>query len=722
MQAKKRYLLLLLCVSALLCVCCFVVVVPHASAYDRTVLPPYATSPDEEDLCTSRRRERERLRTNPNARMCRMDSCFDFSRCREFKVYVYPSEPTSNASPAFQRILSAIRESSYFTADPNEACVLVPSVDTLDRDPLSFDFEKDVRLSESPLWNGGRNHVLFNLFSGTWPDYTEDLGFDSGLAIVAKSSVPERWLRPGFDISLPLFPRSHPKRGGVRAVNGGPLEKGYLLVFKGKRYVYGIGSETRNALHHLNNGRDVLLLTTCRHGKQWKERKDARCEVDNKMYDRYEYGSLMENSTFCLVPRGRRLGSFRFLEALQAGCVPVVLANGWELPFSEVIDWSRAALRADERLLLQVPDVLRSLSRRHVHQLKQQSQLLWETYFSSVDKIALTVIEILRERVQTWQAQHSIVWNSFPGALTMLPSFADTLRPYPFHRHRPLLEPTSEPWGSSLQSGLRKKFTAVIYAALPTLQPLQRLLKNVLHSQFLARVLVVWGSELPPPIPSKLITPGASGVPVHVVVPLQKTISARFAPHPLIETDAVLSLDDDVTLTTEELDFAFQVWRSFPERIVGYPARSHYWDDAKAAWGYSSKWTNDYSIVLTGAAFYHRYYHHLYSEWISPALRQTVDTAHNCEDILLNFLVSHVTKLPPIKVTQRKQYRDGAPSPWNDPDHFVQRQACINAFAAHFGYVPLVRSSVRLDPVLFRDPVSNLRKRYRRIERVVGPR
>ena len=30
----------------------------------------------------------------------------------------------------------------------------------------------------------------------------------------------------------------------------------------------------------------------------------------------------------------------------------------------------------------------------------------------------------------------------------------------------------------------------------------------------------------------------------------------------------------------------------------------------------------------------------------------------NCEDILMNFLVSAVTKQPPIKVTQKKQYKE----------------------------------------------------------------
>lgn len=54
------------------------------------------------------------------------------------------------------------------------------------------------------------------------------------------------------------------------------------------------------------------------------------------------------------------------------------------------------------------------------------------------------------------------------------------------------------------------------------------------------------------------------------------------------------------------MDFAFIVWQTFPERIVGYPARSHYWDSSRSRWGYTSKWTNDYSMVLTGAAFFHR--------------------------------------------------------------------------------------------------------------------
>ena len=47
----------------------------------------------------------------------------------------------------------------------------------------------------------------------------------------------------------------------------------------------------------------------------------------------------------------------------------------------------------------------------------------------------------------------------------------------------------------------------------------------------------------------------------------------RLYPYREIKYDAVLSLDNDVTLHQEEIDFSFTVWQTFPHRIVGFPAR-----------------------------------------------------------------------------------------------------------------------------------------------------
>lgn len=65
-----------------------------------------------------------------------------------------------------------------------------------------------------------------------------------------------------------------------------------------------------------------------------------------------------------------------------------------------------------------------------------------------------------------------------------------------------------------------------------------------------------------------------------------------------------------------------------------------------------------FSSPLTVFMLCHRYYHYLYTTYLPASLRTMVDQMSNCEDILMNFLVSSVSKLPPIKVTQKKQYKE----------------------------------------------------------------
>ncbi|XP_077599499.1 exostosin-1c isoform X1 [Stigmatopora nigra] len=697
---------------------------PWPNWTDRAFLPYYAHLNElQTDHATSEspRQRRQSWSVIYKDSHCRMETCFDFSRCRRrgpegFRVYVYPSEKNERVSESYKKILTSIVESRYHTADPREACLFVLGIDTLDRDQLSGQFVPDVddRIRGYPLWNDGRNHLIFNLYSGTWPNYTEDLGFNIGQAILARASLNTEHYRPGFDISIPLFSKDHPQKGGERGWlvrNTVPPRRKYLLMFKGKRYLTGIGSDTRNALHHIHNGKDIVSLTTCRHGKDWEKHKDARCDHDNLEYERFDYQELLHNSTFCLVPRGRRLGSFRFLESLQAACVPVLLSNGWELPFSDVIQWNQAVVEGDERLLLQVPSTVRAIGNERVLALRQQTQMLWDAYFSSVDKIVLTTLEIIKDRVFSHISRNKYTWNSLPGGLLALPEYSTHLAHFPFYYLGLGISPSLE-------------FTAVIHAVSPLVsqsQPIMKLLQVVSKSKYCSQIIILWNSEKAPPSRSKW---PPMPVPLTITDGKRKTTS-RFLPHVAIETDAVLSLDEDAALLTSEVNFAFLVWRSFPDRIVGYPPRSHFWDPLKQAWGYTSKWTNEYSMVLTGAAFYHRYYHHLFSHYLPQSLRTLVDRSSNCEDILMNFLVSAVTHLPPIKVAQRKQYKESpGPQkttnknvPWANPEHFNQRQECVNTFAGWFGYMPLVHSQFRLDPVLFRDQVSVLRKKYKDLER-----
>lgn len=224
-----------------------------------------------------------------------METCFDYERCNrlsKFRVYVYPEEKGTVVSSLFSKILNVIKSSKYYTTDPNEACLFVPSYDTLDRDSHSKDFLKSLPpLRTLKYWNGGKNHLLFNQYSGTWPDYNEALNVDTGQAMIARASFNISHFRHGFDISLPLMHKEHPERGGERGTltsqgNLFPVKRKYLLAFKGKRYLYGRGRESRSSVRHLHNGKDIIMLTSCKHNRDWLKYQDENCKDDNKLYDR----------------------------------------------------------------------------------------------------------------------------------------------------------------------------------------------------------------------------------------------------------------------------------------------------------------------------------------------------------------------------------------------------------------------------------------------------
>ena len=78
-------------------------------------------------------------------------------------------------------------------------------------------------------------------------------------------------------------------------------------------------------------------------------------------------------------------------------------------------------------------------------------------------------------------------------------------------------------------------------------------------------------------------------------------------------------------------------------------------------------------MVLTGAAFYHKYYSYVYTFIMSPDIREIVDNFVNCEDLAMNFLIAHITRKPPVKVTSRWTFRcPGCPSTLSEDDSHFQ--------------------------------------------------
>lgn len=52
--------------------------------------------------------------------------------------------------------------------------------------------------------------------------------------------------------------------------------------------------------------------------------------------------------------------------------------------------------------------------------------------------------------------------------------------------------------------------------------------------------------------------------------------------------------------------WSHRVWREARDRIVGFPGRYHAWDVNHQSWLYNSNYSCELSMVLTGAAFFHK--------------------------------------------------------------------------------------------------------------------
>jgi hypothetical protein len=220
--------------------------------------------------------------------------------------------------------------------DPSRACLLVPSIDTtcafnMCRPNISND------LADLPGWNDGRNHVILHT-----PNDAATPAYDVGQAMLISSSSTARTFRPGFDAIMPLYIGTMLKYATTEAARI-YRHRTILAFFSGCIYPprYDAGSEARTAtrrmlMQALSKHPSVVVSGTCCHwghseGRPYCEncgRNITDCSDTSAMPMRE--GHL--TAKFVLCPEGAGPLSYRILEAMAAGAVPVVVSRDGVLP------------------------------------------------------------------------------------------------------------------------------------------------------------------------------------------------------------------------------------------------------------------------------------------------------------------------------------------------------------------------------------------------------
>lgn len=53
------------------------------------------------------------------------------------------------------------------------------------------------------------------------------------------------------------------------------------------------------------------------------------------------YTTVLQRARWCGVPDGSTPWTWRFLDALHCGCVPVIISERWHPPYTRMIDWTQ---------------------------------------------------------------------------------------------------------------------------------------------------------------------------------------------------------------------------------------------------------------------------------------------------------------------------------------------------------------------------------------------
>ncbi|XP_019169111.1 PREDICTED: glycosyltransferase family protein 64 C3 [Ipomoea nil] len=220
-------------------------------------------------------------------------------------------------------------------------------------------------------------------------------------------------------------------------------------------------------------------------------------------------------------------------------------------------------------------------------------------------------------------------------------------------------------------------------------------------------VIILWSnpstsSQTLAELSQNLTSISTGGASISVIRQPSTSLNLRFYPQKSITTRAVLVCDDDVEPDIDSINFAFNVWKSNPDRLVGFFARSHDYDLSEKKWIYTMR-NDKYSIILTKIMLFKSEYLYKYTCETPPEMLRLVDRMNNCEDILMNVVVSDSTNAGPVLVGAKRGVRD-----WGDPrneggveeergvglssrrgEHRKRRGDCITEFHRIAGRMPL---------------------------------
>ena len=198
---------------------------------------------------------------------------------------------------------------------------------------------------------------------------------------------------------------------------------------------------------------------------------------------------------------------------------------------------------------------------------------------------------------------------------------------------------------------IRNKFSVLI-GTWDRISLLRKLILHYQKSRLVHKIYVTWHNPAVKP-PEDFVRTVRKKPPVEILTQRYDSLNNRFNPIPNLETRALLICDDDTRVNITDIEYAFDVWRSRPNSLVGVFPRYHSYNASNNTFNYeirSPERPRTYSIMLTKFMFINAEFLYIYTCLLPPRIHRYIDDHMNCEDIAMNLLVSGMTGSRPTAV------------------------------------------------------------------------
>ena len=240
--------------------------------------------------------------------------------------------------------------------------------------------------------------------SSTWVlDYRDiptssilPLGANGYVRRIASNCRPSELFRPGIDVCSMLGEGlGFKKQACSRRSYTSPPHK-YKATFKGTVYLkaHTRGFHRWELLSLHDSERGVIIAATCDHSSNKKaldgdKSLQQKCDDSKKIFDAMDYCDLLQEATFAVIPGGRSPATYRFMEALATGTVPILFDEekdrNIQMPFEGLIDWQPCTgdIEVDVGA---VASLIQKISINDTIKRQEACANIWENFLADEDK------------------------------------------------------------------------------------------------------------------------------------------------------------------------------------------------------------------------------------------------------------------------------------------------------------------------------------------------